>query len=315
MRLVWQSAALVLLLASTWVIVDVSLRGASTPVVSAGRTGFTVLGLIALTRWSTRRTTPTAQKHSTETASSHYRWWQVAVLALTGVTAYTVLSTVAIDLAGPALPALALSLTPAVVLCAEAIMTRRRPRTRTIAGTAAAVAGAVLYALPRLAGQPGHDTALGTVTAAAAMLSMAFYGIYFERVNRGYRGPMAPRILPIFAVGTAPLAAWSLAVGGAVRPTTIGMLALLGIAIYVPAYLLQHRILLVAGPSYAALLGLAVPPLVGVTSALLHLAGAPAAEQLTAMALTLAGMALVIRGKLANPETATRDRADNAQVR
>ncbi|MEV4891434.1 DMT family transporter [Nonomuraea sp. NPDC055795] len=294
-RLIWQSAALVLLLASTWLVVEASLRDASTGIVSAGRTAFTVLGLVALTWWSPASASPASR-------ATGYRWWQIGLLALTGVTAYTVLSTVAISLAGPALPALTLSLTPAVVLIAESVMLRTRPSPRTIAGTVIAVAGAVLYTVPRLAGSLGDDVALGALVALAAMFSMAFYGLYFSRTNRGYQGAMAPRILPIFAVGTIPLAAWAatdVAAGERVSWTVLGMLVLLGIVIYVPVYLLQHRILLTGGPSYSALLGLAVPPLVGVSSALSHLAGAPTSTQIAGMGLTLAGMALVIRSKLA----------------
>lgn len=130
---------------------------------------------------------------------------------------------------------------------------------------------------------------------------MAFYGIYFAKVNRNYRGAMAPRILPVFVVGTIPLAIWAstdFMSGKTVTWMAIGMLAFLGIVIYVPAYLLQHRILLSAGPSYSALLGLAVPLLVGVSSALLHLAGIPRPIQIAGMVLTLLGMIVVIRHKL-----------------
>ncbi|MGA7207161.1 MAG: hypothetical protein WBX27_21315, partial [Specibacter sp.] len=49
--------------------------------------------------------------------------------------------------------------------------------------------------------------------------------------------------------------------------------------------------------SYAALLGLGVPVLVGIGSALLGLAGFPAPVQIAGMALTLLGMALVISRK------------------
>ncbi|MFI9560331.1 DMT family transporter [Nonomuraea endophytica] len=303
-RLIWQSAALVILLASTWLVVEASLRDASTAIVSAGRTAFTVLGLLALTWWTPASASPAAP-------ATRYRWWQIGLLALTGVTAYTVLSTVAISLAGPALPALTLSLTPAVVLIAESVMLRTRPSLRTIAGTVIAVAGAVLYTVPRLAGTLGDDVALGALVALAAMFSMAFYGLYFSRTNRGYQGAMAPRILPIFAVGTVPLAAWAatdVAGGERVSWTVLGMLVLLGIVIYVPVYLLQHRILLTGGPSYSALLGLAVPPLVGVSSALLQLAGAPTSMQIASMGLTLAGMALVIRSKLARDKSYRRGR-------
>lgn len=300
-RLLAQSAALVVLLASTWLIVGASLRGASVAVVSAGRTGFAVLGLSALTWWSaSRAAASTHDENAAGAVAPAYRWWQLLLLALTGVTAYTVLSTIAINLAGPALPTLVMALTPAVVLAAESVPARARPPGVAIAGTGLAVAGAVLYVIPRLAGSLGRDVALGALSAVAAMLSMAFYSIYFAATNRRHRGAMAPRIMPVFAVGAIPLAVWAatdLAAGAAAGWTVIGMLAFLGIVIYVPAYLLQHRILVSGGPSYAALLGLAVPPLVGVSSAMLRLGPFPTPLQTAGTAVTLLGMVLVIRHK------------------
>jgi drug/metabolite transporter (DMT)-like permease len=302
MRLAWESVALVVLLASTWLIVGASLHDASTAIVSAGRTGFTVLGLLTLTWWSAARSSSSSTRDaSAPAASPRYRWWQLLLLALTGVTAYTVLSTVAISLAGPALPTLVMALTPAVVLIAETLMTRTRPSPRTIVGTALAVAGAVVYVVPKLSGTLGSGVGLGALIAVAAMMSMAFYTLYFAKVNRNYKGAMAPRILPVFAVGTIPLAIWAsarLVAGDALGWASIGMLAFLGIVIYVPVYLLQHRILLTAGPSYTALLGLATPVVVGASAAALQLAAVPAPTQIAGMLLTLFGMFLVIRRTL-----------------
>lgn len=171
MRLVWESVALVSLLASTWLVVGASLHEASTAVVSAGRTSFTVLGLLALTWWLTRRgESAPARDHPIEAHPPRYRWWQILILAMTGVTAYTVLSTIAISLAGPALPTLVMSLTPAVVLAVEGIMSRTAPPMLTIIGTAAAVIGTLLYVIPRLEGTLGQDVGLGALFAVAAML-------------------------------------------------------------------------------------------------------------------------------------------------
>ena len=104
-------------------------------------------------------------------------------------------------------------------------------------------------------------------------------------------------------------AAERLAAGDALGWTSIGLLAFLGIVIYVPVYLLQHRILLTAGPSYTALLGLATPVLVGVSSAALHMAAFPAPIQIAGMLLTLFGMFLVIRRTLKSADSRTPVRA------
>ncbi|WP_431030987.1 DMT family transporter [Plantibacter sp. RU18] len=300
----WRSAALIVLLASTWLIVGASLQEASTAVVSAGRTIFTVGGLLALSWWTTHRggvNAPDAPAPVVRRAPTPYRWWQLLLLALSGVNAYTLFSTVAIGFAGPVLPTLIMALTPAAVLIAESAMTRVVPAVPTIVGTLLAIGGALLYVLPRLDGTVGSDVLIGTLFSIAAMGSMAFYGVFFARVNRAYHGPMAPRILPIFALGSIPLVLWAAAaIGGgeSVSWNVVVMLAVLGIAIYVPVYLLQHRIILTAGASYAALLGLAVPPLVGLGSALLHLAAVPIPVQLLGILATVLGMALVIRRRL-----------------
>lgn len=308
-RLVGESLALVVLLAATWVIAGIALQGAGVGVVSAGRTGFAALGLLLLVLLSNPGgggSAPPAQAEPPEPpaplASVHRRpWWQVVVLSVTGVAGYTLLSTVAIALAGPTIPSLILALSPVVVLLLERALTKVRVRPVVLVATVVAIVGAVLYVVPRLAGAAGPSAAWGVLAAVGAMLSMAAYGLLFAHVNRGRRGPMAPRILPIFALGSAPLVLWAVvevSVDEGVELVTIGVLALLGLGIYVPAYLVQHRIILSAGPSFAALLGLAVPPLVGVASTAVGLSPLPRPLQVAGIVLTLAGMLAVIRLKL-----------------
>lgn len=299
-RLVGESLALVVLLAATWVIAGIALQGAGVGVVSAGRTGFAAFGLLLLVLLSNPsggRSAPPAPL-----ASVHRRpWWQVVVLSVTGVAGYTLLSTVAIALAGPTIPSLILALSPVVVLLLESALTKVRVRPVVLVATVVAIVGAVLYVVPRLAGAAGPSAAWGVLAAVGAMLSMAAYGLLFAYVNRGRRGPMAPRILPIFALGSAPLVLWAVveaSAGEGVELVTVGVLALLGLGVYVPAYLVQHRIILSAGPSFAALLGLAVPPLVGVASAAVGLSPLPGPLQVVGIVLTLAGMLAVIRLKL-----------------
>lgn len=299
-RLFWQSATLVLLLAATWLVVAISLDAASPAIVSAGRTCFTVLGLVFLSQWAMRREPKnqgTLLFRANHNVPSRYRWWQVALLSASGVSAYTIFSTLAIHFVGPALPTLFMALTPAVVLAAESLLNGTRPAAKTVLGTTVAVAGAIVYVLPRLSGFLGSTVWLGILFSVAAMLSMGFYTLYFAKVNQNYSGPMAPRILPIFAIGSVPLLLWAIfqiTAGQVLSWSAIGMLAFLGIVIYVPVYLLQHSILLTAGPSYTALLGLATPLLVGISSALLALSPVPVPLQMAGMLLTILGMAIVL---------------------
>lgn len=312
-RLALQSLVLVALLASTWVIVGFALVGAGAGVVSAGRTVFAAFGLFLLLLMSRRRPPKRADDLGPVQQPARYTAWQLAALAGSGVAGYTLLSTIAINLAGPTLPSLVLSLSPAVVLILEAVLARVRPSMPTLIATIVAVVGAALFILPRLSGAAGPNVVVGVLAAIGAMFSMAAYSLYFAHVNRRYAGPMTPRILPIFALGSVPLVLWAgveLAAGQTVSLSSLAMLAFVGIAIYVPAYLVQHRILLSAGAAYAALLGLAVPPLVGVASAALGLAEAPGLLQTVGIALTLVGMVFVIRLKFAErkPVAAESDR-------
>ncbi|SIO07787.1 DMT family transporter [Agromyces cerinus] len=297
-----QSIALVLLLASTWVVVGIALVGAEAGVVSAGRTVFAAFGLLLLLLTSQNRRSTQTDDRGAVGRPGRYTAWQLVVLAGTGVAGYTMLSTVAIDLAGPTLPSLVLSLSPAVVLMLEARLARARVNMPTLVATGAAIAGTVLFVVPRLSGTAGSDTLLGVLAAIAAMLSMAVYGLYFAQVNLHHVGALTPRILPIFALGSIPLVLWAgieVSNGRNVDLSSVVILALLGIVIYVPAYLVQHRILLSAGPAYAAVLGLAVPPLVGVASAVLGIADAPGVVQTVGIALTSVAMVFVIRLKFA----------------
>ncbi|WP_350350242.1 DMT family transporter [Microbacterium sp. A8/3-1] len=303
-----ESLLLVVLLAATWVIAGFALEGAGVGVVAAGRAGFAALGLFLLTLLPRRGGARSAPPDRTP-AGRGCAWWQLGILSLTGVTGYTVLSTVAISLAGPAIPSLILALSPVVTLVAESLLSRVRMSLLVLASTTVAIVGAVLYVLPRL-GAPGGASVLGVLAAVGAMLSMAAYGLLFAHLNRGRRGPMAPRILPIFALGSVPLVLWAVVEvwsGGLFEPWAILALAVLGLAVYVPAYLVQHRIIATAGASHAALLGLAVPPVVGLAAAVLGLAALPQPLQVWGIVLTLAGMLVVIRSRSQRPRsTASR---------
>lgn len=301
-RLALESVALVVLLAATWVIAGVALQGAGVAVVSAGRTGFAVLGLVAVA---------TLARPPSPATAPRYSGGELAALAVTGVAGYTMLSTLAIALAGPAIPSLVLALSPVVVLLLESALARARVHPLVLAATIVAVTGALLYIVPRIDGAAEADVVGGVLAALGAMVSMSVYGLLFAHVNRDRAGAITARILPVFALGSVPLLVWAVievGLGGMIEPVSIAVLAVLGLGIYVPAYLVQHRIILTAGSSYVALLGLAVPPLVGIASVLLGLAAPPGAIQIFGVALTLAGLFVVIRMRFRRVRTDAESR-------
>lgn len=330
------SVALVLLLASTWVIVDLALDDASTGVVSAGRTVFSSVGLAllvglvrpphALADVGRARAEAGAGGQAgagaagvdhvgagagTDTAQGsrpdgrrpprirRYTWPQLLLLALTGGAEYTMLSTAAITLAGPTLPALVLALLPAVVLGVDAVTTHARVGRTTVLATLVAVVGAALYTGSGLGSGGGVRGLLpGVLLALGAVLCQAVYNVAFAAVNRDQHGPTAPLVLPVFAVGSVPLLVWAgidLAGGGSLTWRSLLALAVLGIVVYVPTYLLQHRLMLRLGPSYPALLGLGTPLVVGLVTMLMGRADGPGPVQILAIVITLAGMLVVVR--------------------
>ncbi|WP_026529389.1 DMT family transporter [Haematomicrobium sanguinis] len=303
MRILVQSVSLVLLLAMTWVLVAVALQGTSVALASAGRVVFAVAGLGLLAGWTGGRARLRSPRRSAERPAEPIKWWRVAVLSLLGVSLYTVFSTAAIALAGTTVPALIMALTPAAVLLIEQVWERRWPSRVVFGGTMTAILGALVFIAQnsRVAGAPAASSfAWGIVCAAAAMISMAWYGVLFGRWNRGSRSPMVRRILPIFALGAVPLLVWAIAsisAGDTLSMGALVVLVTLGVLIYVPAYLLQHSIIVRDGAIVAAVVALVVPAAVVLLSALFGLGALPNLLQWIALCVTLLGMLGVIAAR------------------
>lgn len=297
-RLFALAVALVFLLSLTWLAVRVALDGTSTAIVSGGRVGFTVVALQLLTVHH-RRSGARADGDARQAGSPPLRHWQAAALSVAGVSGYTALSTVAVRVSGTLLPALIVSTGPLWVLALVSLRQRRAPGGAKALGTLLAVAGGALFLLARSQGahESSAHSALGALLAVAAVLLMSVYTVAFAALTRGYRGPMAPVITPIYAWGMVPLAVWvliDLLHGTRLTPTAVLVLAALGLLIYLPVYLIQHRLLAEVGAHPVSLLSLAVSPLVAVETAGLGLGAWPSALQWLAVAITLAGTAAVI---------------------
>jgi len=289
------SLILVFLLSSTWLLVAVVLSETSVAVASAGRTAFATIGLGVIA--SRAGVAP----HSG--GSSHLREpdavlsaTQVAFLAATGVSAYSVFSTVSVQIAGPTVPALVLSVAPLAVLAVESVLYRTLPTRRTLVSMIIAVGG-VGFLISNRAAAHGESSWLGVAFAIAALASMLFYTTYFARLSAGYGGGLSRLIFPIFLVGCVPLLLWAIidvATGARVTRLALLGLAVLGLGVYTPAYLLQHRILSRLGASFASALGLAVPPVVFVFEVAFGISSSPTPMQwLTALVIFAAIVACV----------------------
>ncbi|QPL06181.1 MULTISPECIES: DMT family transporter [Actinomyces] len=297
-RLCLLATTLVVLQSLTWLAVRVALDGTSTAIVSAGRVGFTVVALGLLTV-NHRRTESHAHDSQQHTGARPLRHWQAAALSIAGVSGYTALSTVAVQVSGTLLPALIVSTGPLWVLVLVSLRRRSAPGRAKALGTLVAVVGGAFFLLAGSQGvhEVGASSVLGTLLAVGAVLLMSVYTVAFAALTRGYQGPMAPVITPIYAWGLAPLAVWAftdLLRGARLTPTTLAVLAALGLLVYLPVYLIQHRLLAEIGAHPVSLLGLAVSPLVAVETAGLGLGLWPSSLQWLAIAITLAGTAIVI---------------------
>ncbi|MEE4493845.1 hypothetical protein [Streptomyces sp. BE230] len=84
---------------------------------------------------------------------------------------------------------------------------------------------------------------------------------------------------------------------------------LLGAAVYAPAYLVQHRLILLRGPVFTAAVQLAVPFTVRLGDWALGSASAPSAAELLLLAVCCGGIGLVtvrVGGRSAEPAPSGR---------
>ncbi|MFJ1824318.1 hypothetical protein, partial [Streptomyces sp. NPDC088178] len=76
-------------------------------------------------------------------------------------------------------------------------------------------------------------------------------------------------------------------------PAATGGVLVLGAALYAPAYLVQHRLILLRGPVFTAAVQLAVPFTVRLGDWALNTAPAPSVTELLLLAVCCGGIALV----------------------
>ncbi|GAB3751702.1 DMT family transporter [Microlunatus parietis] len=287
------SAALAILLALTWLVSDLAVRRADPAVVAAGRSAFSALGLCLLAfrgKGALRRSINQLRQ----------RPLSLGLSGLLGVSIYALGSLTAISLVGVTVPNLLLATTPCLSLLIGVLFFRKRTSWPAVVGVVAGSAGAVLFVTASFALRPdlSSSTVLsGVIASVVAVIAIAAYGQHYARLAKGH-DPLD--LLPgIFGIGTLVVIIFLVItgqLGGVARLTWLdwGLLALLGVGIYVPVYVLQHQLIHLRGAVFKASISLVVPFLVRFAETLLG-APPPTLFELATMIVCVAGVALVIR--------------------
>ncbi|MFF9349410.1 DMT family transporter [Streptomyces sp. NPDC014734] len=274
---------LVLLLAGTWLLSGSLVTGTDPLIVAVGRTAVccAVLTAVAATR-------PGGRADLRRAAARPGTVWLLGLLGFAGYAAGTLL---AIERIGTSLANLIVALMPCASVAVGAMFFGERSGARRSAGAVLACAAAAGYAA--LGADVGDIDRVGLLLVSAATVAFAVYGFLYRERLPGLP-PLA--VLPVLlAAATCLLLPMSLPalISHPPSPAAIGGIVLLGAAVYAPAYLVQHRLILVRGPVFTAAVQLAVPFTVRLGDWALHTAPAPSATELLLLAVCCAGIALV----------------------
>ncbi|WP_285726195.1 DMT family transporter [Psychromicrobium xiongbiense] len=291
------SVLMTLLFAGTWIFSGLLIDHHSPQVVATGRTLFTCLGLLLIagrSRGALRRSVQEVVR----------RPWALLISGLLGVAIYAWFSLAAMSLVGTSVTNLVITLSPAFTLVFGVLFFRERSSWFAAAAVLLAVLGAAVYVLgsfgdPVPGGAAGGAGYLwGVAAAVVAVSSIALYGQHYARISRGHRP--TDLLLGIFGFGAIVLLILTAATGSLGEYLTLSALDwlwffVLGVVIYVPVYIIQHRLIHDRGAVFTATLGLATPFVIRISEVLLGWKTWPNAIELIGMLACLAGVAAVIR--------------------
>lgn len=297
LRVPIMTAAFALLLGLTWIFSGLAVDRSSPDVVAAGRSFFSCAGLMLLL---------TRDRGAFRRSVSMIRQRPFALLlsGLLGVAIYAFGSLQAIGLLGVSVPNLLVATTPCLSMIIGILWFAKSGNPLAWCGIGLATLGAIGYVLGSFA--LGHQLAwptvvLGVVCGIAAVISIAVYGQHYARIAAGH-DPLD--LLPgIFGFGTLILLVL-LAVTGRLTAifhidlVTLLLLIVLGVAIYVPVYVLQHQLIHLRGAVYMAAVSLVVPFIVRVLQIVLLHGRLPGPVEIASMIICVAGVALVVRHPL-----------------
>ncbi|MEV6081484.1 DMT family transporter [Streptomyces sp. NPDC052069] len=275
--------ALVLLLSGTWLLSGALVTGTDPLIVAVGRTAVCCAALTAVAA-----STGGGRADLRRAAARPGTVWLLGLLGFAGYAAGTLL---AIPRIGTSLTNLVVALMPCASVVVGALFFGERAAPRKAAGAALACAAAAGYAA--LGAEAGDMDGTGLLLVAGATAAFAVYGfLYRQRLPGLPPSAVLPVLLAAATCLLLPMALPAL-IG---RPPTLaatGGIVVLGAAVYAPAYLVQHRLILLRGPVFTAAVQLAVPFTVRLGDWALGTAPAPTPAELLLLALCCGGIALV----------------------
>ncbi|MEV6103694.1 DMT family transporter [Streptomyces sp. NPDC051940] len=215
----------------------------------------------------------------------------VAALALLGFAGYAAGTLLAMPRIGTSLTNVTVALLPCFSVVIGALFFGERASARMAAGALLATAAAAGYAALGADGAPLD--AAGLLLAAGATAGFSAYTFLYRR-SLAALPPLAvlPVLLGAASVLLVPLSLPAL-LAHPPTPAQWGGIVLLGGAVYAPAYLVQHRLILLRGPVFVAALQLAVPFTVRIGEWALGGSPAPGPYELALLAVCCGGIALV----------------------
>ncbi|MFG2672784.1 EamA family transporter [Streptomyces sp. NPDC048445] len=291
-------AVLVLLLSGTWLLSGALVTGTDPLIVAVGRTAVCCLVLTAVAASSR-----SGRADLRRAAARPGTVWLLGLLGFAGYAAGTLL---AIPRIGTSLTNLVVALMPCASVAVGALFFGERSGSRKALGAVIACAAAAGYAA--LGADAGDLDAVGLLLVAAATVAFAVYGfLYRDRLSGLPPLAVLPVLLAAASCLLLPMALPALIA----HPPTLaatGGIVVLGAVVYAPAYLVQHRLILLRGPVFTAAVQLAVPFTVRLGDWALDTAPAPSLPEVLLLAVCCAGIALVTVQPVRPPEPVASER-------
>ncbi|AJT41489.1 DMT family transporter [Psychromicrobium lacuslunae] len=285
--------ALALLLAATWILSGVLVEHNEAQTVAAGRSLFSCLGLLLIAL----RSRGALQR---SVAMVVHRPLALLISGLLGVSIYALFSLYAISSVGTSVTNLVIAMAPALSLVFGVLFFRQRSGWMAVTAVLVAVAGAAIYVLGSFdSSATDQSTWLwGVAAALLAVCSIALYGQHYAGISKGHKP--SDLLLGIFCFGTVVLLL-VMAVNGSlagflsIAPIDWLWFFVLGVLIYVPVYIIQHRLIHEKGAVFTATVSLAVPFVVRAAEVLIFGKPWPNGAEIVGLLLCVAGIAVVVR--------------------